>query len=297
MMRNRFIGAIAMAALMSIAQAQQATPAKQAKQAKQAPQATTGQRPATIGGHPNFNGIWQALNTANWNLEAHSAQALDDFWGLGAIAAIPAGKSVIKGDGKIPYLPAALKKRDENRATWPASDPEAKCFMLGIPRATYHNMPFQIFQGTGNADLLMVYPFDATNRVIFMTDHSEPAADTWMGKSDGAWQGNVLVVTTTGFNDKTQFDRAGDFHSNQLKVTERFSLLDSSHIRYEATLDDPKTFSKPWTIEMPLYRLIDENAQIFEHKCVPFADKLLYWDLMHLQPQQKNPPDPKKARE
>ena len=200
MMRNRFIGAIAMAALMSIAQAQQATPAKQAKQAKQAPQTASGARPATIGGHPNFNGIWQALNTANWNLEAHSAQALDDFWGLGAIAAIPAGKSVIKGDGKIPYLPAALKKRDENRATWPASDPEAKCFMLGVPRVTYHDMPFQIFQGAGNADLLMVYPFDATNRVINMTDHSEPAADTWMGKSDGVWQGNVLVVTTTGIN-------------------------------------------------------------------------------------------------
>jgi len=299
MKRNRFIGAIAMAALMSVAQAQQASQAKQTPQAKQAKQGTPvqpGQRPATIGGHPNFNGIWQAMNTANWNLEAHSAQAIDDFWGLGAIAAIPAGKSVITGDGKIPYLPAALKQRDQNRATWPASDPEAKCFMLGVPRATYH-MPFQIFQGAGNADLLMVYPFAAANRVIFMTDHSEPAADTWMGKSDGVWQGNVLVVTTTGINDKTQFDRAGDFHSNQLKVTERFTLLDSSHIRYEATMEDPKTFSKPWTIEMPLYRLIDENGQILEHKCVPFADKLLYWDLMHLQPQQKNPPDPKKARE
>lgn len=266
-----------MAALMSAAQAQQA------------------QRPATIGGHPNFNGIWQALNTAYWNLEAHSAQSLDDFWGLGAIAAIPAGKSVIKGDGTIPYLPAALKQRDQNRATWPASDPEARCFMLGVPRVTYHNMPFQIFQGTG--DLLMVYPFDATNRVINMTDHSEPPVDTWMGKSDGTWEGNVLVVTTTGQNEKTQFDRAGNFHSNQLKVTERFTLLDATHIRYQATLEDPKTFSKPWTIEMPLYRLIDDNAQVLEHKCVPFADKLLYSDLMHLQPQQKNAPDPKKFRE
>src|SRR6266446_4223894 len=152
MMRNRFIGAIAIAALMSVAQAQQQQQAKQAK-------APPAQRPATIGGHPNFNGIWQALNTANWNLEAHSAQALDDFWGLGAIAAIPAGKSVIKGDGKIPYLPAALTQRNKNRAEWPASDPEARCFMLGVPRVTYHTMPFQISQGNG--DLLMVYPFDA----------------------------------------------------------------------------------------------------------------------------------------
>jgi hypothetical protein len=302
-MRSRVIGVILAAALMSVAQAQQPQPAKQAKQAKQAAnqgkaQSTQQpQRPATIGGHPNFNGIWQTLNTAYWNLEAHSAQGLDDFWGLGAIAAVPAGKSVIKGDGKIPYLPKALEQRDKNRAQWPASDPEARCFMLGVPRVTYHDMPFQIFQGGGNADLLMVYPFDATNRVIHMTDHSEPPVDTWMGKSDGAWEGNVLVVTTTGQNEKSQLDRAGNFHSNQLKVTERFTLLDSSHIQYQATLEDPKTFSKPWTIEMPLYRLIDDNAQILEHKCVPFADKLLYSDLMHLEPQQKNAPDPKNFRE
>ena len=298
-MRNRFIGVIAMAALMSAAQAQQAQQGKQAKQAaKQAPQlgkAQPAQRPATIGGHPNLNGVWQALNTANWNLEAHSAQGLDDFWGLGAIAAIPAGKSVIKGDGKIPYLPAALAQRNKNRAEWPASDPEARCFMLGVPRVTYHTMPFQISQGNG--DLLMVYPFDATNRIIHMTGHGEPPVDTWMGKSDGTWEGNTLVVVTTGQNEKSQLDRAGNFHSNQLKVTERFTLLDSTHIRYEATLEDPKTFSRPWTIEMPLYRLIDENAQILEHKCVPFADKLLYSDLMHLEPQQKNAPDPKSFRE
>ncbi len=298
-MQSRVIGLILAAALTSVAQAQQAQPAGQAKQAKQAAKQTKAgqpaQRPATIAGRPNLNGIWQAINTANWNLEAHSAQALDDFWGLGAIAAIPAGKSVIKGDGKIPYLPKALEQRNKNRAEWPASDPEARCFMLGVPRVTYHTMPFQISQGTG--DMLMVYPFDATHRVIHMTGHGEPPVDTWMGKSDGTWEGNTLVVVTTGQNEKSQFDRAGNFHSNQLKVTERFTLLDSTHIRYEATLEDPKTFSRPWTIEMPLYRLIEENAQIFEHKCVPFADKLLYSDLMHLTPQQKNAPDPTTFRE
>ena len=184
------------------------------------------QRPATIGGHPNFNGIWQAINTAYWNLEAHPAQALDDFWGLGAIAAIPAGRSVITGDGKIPYLPAALEQRNKNRSLWPAADPEAKCFMLGVPRVTYHNMPFQIVQGTG--DVLMVYPFAATNRVIFMNDKSEPAADTWMGKSMGAWEGNTFVVTTIGMNGKTwpgsgrQFRQRrreghGAFHSSRFR--------------------------------------------------------------------------------
>lgn len=250
-------------------------------------------RPATIGGHPNFNGVWQALNTAYWNLETHNAEALDEFWAMGAIAAIPAGKTVIKGDGKIPYLPQALEQRNKNRASWPAADPEAKCFMLGVPRATYHDMPFQIFQGSADADLLMVYPFAATNRIIYMKDHSEPPVDTYMGKSSGTWDGNTLAVTTTGQNDRTWLDRAGNFHSNQLKVTERFTLLDADHIRYEATLEDPMTYAKPWTIEMPLYRLIDQNIELLEHKCVPFADKLLYSDLLHLE-QPKPVSEPKK---
>jgi hypothetical protein len=220
------------------------------------------------------------LNMAYWNLEGHNAEALDNFWPMGAIAAIPAGKSVVRG-GTIPYLPEALEQRKKNRANWPASDPEAKCYMLGVPRVTYHNMPFQIFQGNG--DLLMVYPFAATNRTIYMNDKTEPPVDTWMGKSSGAWEGNVLVVTTTGQNEKTWLDRAGNYHSEQLKVTERFKLLGPNHIWYEATLEDPMTYSKPWTIEMPLYRLIEANAELLEHKCVPFADKLLYSDLMHLE--------------
>lgn len=249
--------------------------------------AQTLDRPMTIGGHPNFNGIWQVMNTANWNLEAHSAEAIDQFWGLGAIAAIPAGKSVVRG-GTIPYLPEALEKRDKNRASWPEADPEAKCYMLGIPRSTYHGMPFQIFQPP-TGDMLMVYPFAAATRVIYMEDHSEPPVDSWMGKSMGSWEGDVLVITTLGQLDSTWLDRAGNHHSNQLKVTERFRLLGPNHIWYEATLDDPQTYSRPWTIEMPLYRLIENDAQLLEHKCVPFADKLLYSDLMGLQPPPKNP--------
>jgi hypothetical protein len=235
------------------------------------------ERPARIGGRPNFNGIWQALNTAYWNLESHPAEALNEFWGLGAIAAIPAGTSVVRG-GVIPYRPEALEKRKENRAKWPAADPEAKCYMLGVPRVTYHNFPFQIFQSEG--DLLMVYPFAAANRIIHMTDRSELPVDAWMGKSDGAWDGDVLVVTTKWQNGQSWLDRAGNHASNRLAVTERFTLVGPNHISYEATLDDPLTFTRPWTIEMPLYRLIDQQAQLLEHKCVPFADRLLYQDLL-----------------
>ncbi|HYR87918.1 MAG TPA: hypothetical protein VE422_27810 [Terriglobia bacterium] len=276
-MRNRLIGAIVTAAAAILLTVSAGQSQQRAQQAQQLPQ-----RPERISGRPNLNGIWQALNTAYWNLEGHSVEGpREEFWHLGAIAAIPAGRSVVRG-GTIPYLPEALKKRNENRAKWPEADPEAKCYMLGVPRVTYHNFPFQIFQGNG--DLLMVYPFAATNRVIYMKDHTEPPVDSWMGKSSGTWEGDVLIVTTTGLNDQTWLDRAGNHHSNKLKVTERFTLLGPNHIRYEATLDDPLTYSRPWTIEMPLYRLIDENAQLLEHKCVPFTDMLLYRDL--LRPKQ-----------
>jgi hypothetical protein len=235
------------------------------------------ERPARIAGYPNFNGIWQAMNAAYWNLEAHSAEPLNEFWQLGAIAAIPAGQSVVRG-GTIPYRPEALAQRNENRAKWPAADPEAKCYMLGVPRVTYHNLPFQIFQGEG--DLLMVYPFAAANRVIYMTDRSELPVDSWMGKSYGSWDRDVLVVTTKWQNGQSWLDRAGNYSSNKLTVTERFTLLGPNHAWYEATLDDPETFTRPWTIEMPLYRMIDQQAQLLEHKCVTFADGLLYQDLL-----------------
>ena len=234
-------------------------------------------RPARIGARPNFNGIWQALNTAYWNLESHPAEALNEFWQLGAIAAIPAGRSVVRG-GTIPYTPEALARRNENRAKWPAADPEAKCYMLGVPRVTYHHMPFQIFQGEG--DLLFVYPFAAANRVIHMTDHSELPVDSWMGKSNGTWDGDVLVVVTKWQNGQSWLDRAGNHYSNQATVTERLTVAGPNHLSYEATLDDPQTYTRPWTIEMPLYRLIDQQAQLLEHKCVPFTDRLLYQDLL-----------------
>jgi hypothetical protein len=151
--------------------------------------------------------------------------------------------------------------------------------MLGIPRVTYHNMPFQIFHAAGD-DLLMVYPFAAANRVIHMNDQTELPVDSWMGKSMGRWEGDVLVVTTKWQNGQSWLDRAGNYASNQLTVTERFAVQGPNHIRYDATLDDPATFTRPWTLEMLLYRDLDPQAQLLEHKCVPFTDRLLYQDLL-----------------
>ena len=168
-----------------------------------------------------MNGVWQAIGTAYWNLEDHSATALSEFWGLGAIAAVPAGQSVVEG-GTIPYLPAALAKRDENRAGWPKTDPEAKCYMPGIPRATYMPFPFRIVQGDG--DILFVYEFASANRIVHMSNHQEPPVDSWMGWSNGRWEGDTLVIEVTGNNDQTWFDRAGNHHSALMKVTERYTL-------------------------------------------------------------------------
>jgi hypothetical protein len=277
-MGNRFIGALAIAATVF------AAGAGQFQLSAQQP-SRSAERPSLVAGHPNLNGVWQAINSANWNLEAHSVSVLSSAWQYGAIVSIPAGKSVLKGGGTIPYKPEALKQRDENRANWPENDNEAKCYMLGIPRYTYHNIPFQISQG--DVDIQMVYPFAAGNRFVHMreNDQNPDPVDSWMGRSNGHWEGDVLVIVTTDLLADTRLDRSGNFHSNKLKVTERFRLIDSTHILYEATLDDPLTYTRPWTIEMPLYRLIDENAQILEHKCVPFADMLLYHDLIGDKPK------------
>ncbi|MDX1562775.1 MAG: hypothetical protein R3305_07595, partial [Gammaproteobacteria bacterium] len=173
-----------------------------------------------LGDRPDLNGLWQALGTANWNLEAHSAEDLPAFPGLGAIAAIPAGISYVEG-GTIPYLPEALAQRDENRAGWPATDPEAKCYMPGIPRATYMPFPFQIVQG--NRDILFAYEFATANRVVNMGEPEQAVVPTWMGTSNGRWEGDTLVVVVTGNNEQAWYDRAGNYRSTSTVVTERFT--------------------------------------------------------------------------
>jgi hypothetical protein len=233
-------------------------------------------RPARIAGRPNMNGIYQAINTANWNLEDHSASATS-FWQLGALFAIPAGQTVIvDNNGQIPYNPAGLKRRQENQKGWPKTDPEAKCYMPGLPRANYMPYPFQIVQG--QKDILFVYEYASSNRIVHMSNHTEPPVDSWMGWSNGKWDGDTLVIEATGFNDQSWFDRAGNNHTEALKVTERFTLQ-GDNLMYEARMEDPKSFTRPWTIRMPLYRRIEANAQLLEFKCVEFSEELLYGDL------------------
>jgi hypothetical protein len=230
--------------------------------------------PRTWDGKPEFNGIWQALNSAEWDLQAHAAQP--GRFDLGALGAVPPGLSVVEGN-EIPYLPAAAAKKKENYEKRMTADPAIKCYMPGVPRATYMPFPFQIVQ-TPTA-ILVSYQFASASRVIQMRELKPPPVDSWMGQSSGRWEGDTLVVDVVGFNGQAWFDRAGNFASDSLHVVERYTLISPDAIRYEATIEDPKVFSRPWKISFPLYRHLEKPAQLLEFKCVEFVEELMYGDL------------------
>ena len=238
-------------------------------------QAPVYRAPRTADGKPDLNGIWQALNTANWDLEGHAA-ATGPVAVLGAVFAVPPGQSVVEGD-TIPYLPEAAAKKKENQANWVKRDPQIKCYLPGVPRATYLPHPFQIVQGPSS--LAIVYEYDNAIRPINMGSPTKSPGDTWMGWSNGHWESDTLVVDVTSQNDKTWFDRAGNFHSDAIHVVERYTPRSADTLTYEATIEDPKVFSRPWKISMPLYRRADKNVKLLEFRCVEFTEELLYGDL------------------
>ncbi len=231
--------------------------------------------PRTSDGKADLNGIWQVLNTANWDVQEHAARA-GQVVSLGAIGAVPAGLSVVEG-GEIPYLPAAAAKKKANFENRLTADPEVKCYLPGVPRATYMPYPFQIVQTP--KFVLMAYEYAGATRTIYMDKAPPSPADSWMGHSVGHWEGDTLVVDVTGLNDQTWFDRAGNFHSDALHVVERYTPLSPDALAYEATIEDPKVFSRPWKISMPLYRRLEKNAQLLEFKCVEFVEELMYGHL------------------
>lgn len=241
---------------------------------------TAGQGPAyeaprTSDGRPNLNGIWQALNTANWDIEGHPARQ-GPVIALGAAFSVPAGQGVVEGN-EIPYQPWAAAKKSENAANWLTHDPEIKCYLPGVPRATYMPYPFQIVQSP--SVILIAYEFASASRTIYMESTGESPVDTWMGWSRGRWDGDTLVVDVTSFNDQTWFDRAGNFHSDALHVIERYTPISPDALRYDVTIEDPKVFTRPWTMSMPLYRRLERNVQLLEYRCVEFAEELMYGHL------------------
>ena len=242
---------------------------------------------ALDGKHPDLNGIWQAMNEAHWDVERHMARAgvqmregpmgpvpAVSVLHMGAAASVPPGIGVIKGGGRIPYTEAALKIRQENAADWANRDPEVKCYLPGIPRATYMPQPFQIFQN--KQDIFMAYQYAGANRDVLMKDPGPAPVDSWMGQSFGKWEGDTLVIEVTGQMADTWFDRSGNHHSEQMKVTERITPMSANHLWYEATIEDPATFTAPWTIEMPLYRRLEPGIELMDFKCVEFVEELMY---------------------
>jgi len=242
--------------------------------------------PRTADGKPDLNGIWQANSEANYDLEAHMARpALALRAGpygpvpaaavlaLGAVGAVPPGLGVVEG-GSIPYKPEAAAKKKDNQDHWLERDPEIKCYLPGVPRATYMPQPFQILQS--QSALFIAYQYAGAVRNIYLKNPGPPPVDSWMGQSSARWEGETLVVDATGFNDSTWFDRAGNFHSDQLHVVERYTRTSPDVISYEATIEDPQTFTRPWKISLPLYRRVEKNAQLMDFKCVEFVEELLY---------------------
>jgi hypothetical protein len=251
-------------------------------------QASDFEPPRLANGKPDFNGIWQALNTANWNIERHMAQAAlvmregpagpvpaMQVLALGAIGSVPGGMGIIEGnDGKIPYNEAGLAKRQENLDDWMASDPEIRCYMPGVPRANYMPYPFQIIQNENS--FFMAFEYAGAVRDIYLEDPGPAPVDSWMGWSHGTWDGDTFVVEVEGLLDQSWLDRAGNHHSDQMKVTERYTMVTENHINYEATIEDPVYLEKPYKISMPLYRRMEPDAQLMDFRCVEFVEELLY---------------------
>ena len=214
--------------------------------------------PLTSDGRPNLQGIWQTMNAAAWDLQDHAA------W-----VGVPAGQSVVEG-GEIPYQPWAAAQQKENFENRSTADPESQCFLPGVPRATYMPFPFEIFQATDY--VAIVYEYAHATRIIYTDESSHPdGIDFWMGDSRGHYEGDSLVVDVTNLNDQTWFDKAGNFHSDALHVVERYTPIDRHAMRYEATIEDPKVFTRPWTITMLLYRHREENFQLLEYACHAYA--------------------------
>jgi hypothetical protein len=234
--------------------------------------------PRLPNGQVNLNGIWQANNTANWDVLTHKARQ-GPMTALGAAFSVPGGLGVVEGN-EIPYKPEALAKRDANAATWLTADPEIKCFLPGVPRATYMPYPFQIVHSGASSDLLITYEFASASRIVRMNTTTESPVDTWMGWSRGRWEGDTLVVDVTAFNGESWFDRAGNYQTSSLHVVERYTPVGRDVLQYEATIEDPQLYTRPWKMSMPLYRRLEPNAQLVEYKCVEFAEELMYGHLV-----------------
>lgn len=250
--------------------------------------AQSGEIPRTPSGKPDLSGIWQAMTSAHYDIEPHAASEGPHPGLMGALSATPAGLGIVEG-GRIPYNEQALRIRDENRVNAIDKDPLTKCYMPGVPRANYMPFPFQIVQS--ESVVLIAYEFAESNRIVYVDQPElESQVDAWMGHSNAHWEGDTLVVRVSGQMPDTWFDRAGNHHSWEMVVEERWTPIGADHIQYEATITDPNTFTAPWSISFPLYRHVAENMQLLEFKCAEFSEEYLYGEWRKPGTPRGNPP-------
>jgi hypothetical protein len=252
------------------------------------------QLPRTSDGKPDFSGVWQAHSGAHWDLTTHAARPMVSQPGvykdvpvlaapvvaLGTIGWIPPDRGVVEGD-EIPYQPWALQRRKENFDNWLDRDPEIRCYLPGIPRAMYMPYKFQIVHGTSK--ILMMFEFAGAERIIHLDQVDPYPAEAYMGHSVAKWDGDTLVVDVSSFTAQTWLDRAGNFHSDALHVVERYTPMTRDAFRYEATIEDPKVFTRPWKISLPIYRRLEPDAQLMEFRCQEMAEETV---LGHLRKRQ-----------
>ena len=244
----------------------------------------------TADGNPDFSGIWQTTSTANWDLLTHETRPMVAQPGvypdvpvlaapvvaLGTVGWVPPGLGVVEGN-EIPYQLWAAERKKENATNWLDRDPELACYMPGVPRAMYLPYPFQIIQGANK--IMMIFEFANAQRTINLDDVEPYPGFAYMGYSVGRWEGDTLVVDVTDFTSYTWFDRSGNFHSDALHVIERYTPINQDAILYEATIDDPKVFTRPWKISLPLYRRLEPDAQILDFRCIEQVEETIYGHL------------------
>jgi hypothetical protein len=225
---------------------------------------------------PNLNGTWQVMNTANWDIQDHMGGRAPVL-ASGAWGAEPPGLGIVENN-EIPYTPAALAKKRSNYAKRLELDPEMKCYLPGVPRAMYMPHPFKIVQADDR--IIMAFSYANTTRVIEMKKAPEVLVDTWMGYSSGKWDKDTLVIDTRGFNADSWFDRAGNHHSEALHVVERITPVSADRLNYEATIEDPNVFTRPWKMSMNLYRRVGRDADLLEFQCVEWVEEMMYGEFV-----------------
>jgi len=211
---------------------------------------------------PDFRGIWQARGTAYMNIEGHAGEK-----GIAKSASVV----VDPPDGKIPYKPEALARRDENYRARATADPSVKCYQAGVPRATYLATPLQVLQSPGN--FAIVYQENHAFRVFHPDTRPHfDNADWWMGDTRYHWEGDTLVADVAALTDQVWFDQAGNYHSTGVHVVERYRMTGPDTLEYEALIEDPAVYSRPWTLRTVLHRVRERGARIVEDECLEDAN-------------------------